>query len=307
MKPLSDAINDYITLRRGLGFKLYHETWVLPAFAAFLKAHGEDVITANLALRFAQQPAEAHPSWWASKLGIVRRFASYMQAFEPRTQVPAAALLPHRSSRAIPHLYRDDEVAAVLREAAAIPQPLQAATYSTLIGLLAVTGMRVGEAIALELEDVDWRQEQLVVRFGKFRKARLIPLHASVMTQLTAYAGVRDRFWPRGSSPSFFVSRVGKRLVYNNVHRTFRRLVKQAQLTHRPGRPPRLHDLRHTFAVTTLRDWYQAGIDVEPRLYSLSTYLGHVSPSSTYWYLTATPALLGSAAERLQRSLGGEP
>jgi integrase len=301
MKRLTRAEKEYLALRRALGFKLRHETWWLPDFIAYLEAHKSSVITTELALRWPQLPTDANPNWWAKRLGAVRQFAKHLRAFDPRTQVPPVDLLPYRTRRQTPHLYSDTEIAALMRQASALPHPLQAATYTTLFGLLAATGMRVGEAIALDENDVDWPRSLLTVRHSKFRKSRQVPLHESTLAALRAYAIRRDRVRQNKSS-SFLVSRVGTRLFEQNVWRVFARLRQSSGLMLRPGRPPRIHDLRHSFALRTLRDWYRAGLDVERRLPWLSTYLGHVSPSTTYWYLTATPELLALASERAERA-----
>jgi integrase/recombinase XerD len=306
MKPLAVAAADYLRLRRALGFKLYHETWWLPDFVAYLGSHGRSTITTELALRWAQQP-DGHPNWWARKLGAIRRFARYHHACDPRTEIPPPDLLPYRPRRQTPHLYTDQEVTALLHAARRLPHPLTAATYATLLGLLAATGMRVGEAIGLDQDDIDWRQSLVTVTKSKFGKARHVPVHGSTITALHDYARTRDRLAPRRRAPSFFISRAGTRVIHQNFHRVFLRLIRLSGMSDRRPQRPRLHDLRHTFAVKTLREWYRAGLDVEPRLPSLSTYLGHVNPTTTYWYLTATPELLTLAADRLERSWQVQP
>jgi integrase/recombinase XerD len=307
MKPLVAAAADYLTLRRALGFKLYHETWWLPDFVAYLTSHGSSTITTELALRWAQQPAEADPSWWAMKLGAIRRFARYHHACDPRTEVPPPDLLPFRSRRQTPHIYSDEKLAALLQEARRLPDPLTSATYTTLLGLLAATGMRVGEALRLDQQDIDWRQSLLTLRHSKFGKTRQVPVHGTTITALHDYVQERDRLRPRRRTPSFFISRVGTRVIHQNFHHVFLRLVRLSGIGGGPGPRPRLHDLRHTFAVKTLRDWYRAGVDVEQRLPWLSTYLGHVNPTTTYWYLTATPELLSPAGDLLERAWEVQP
>jgi integrase len=232
-----------------------------------------------------------------------------MRALDPRTEVPASArelLPPLGARRRAPYIYSAADVCALMRAAARL-RGLKAATYATLLGLLAATGLRVGEALALDHTDLDLRAALLVVRRGKFGKARALALHPTTVTALRAYARTRDRAWPRPRGPAFFLSTHGTRLLYNNVHGAFLRLVAQAGLATRRPRRPRIHDLRHSFAVQTLVAWYRAGEDVEVRLPALSTYLGHVHPSCTYWYLTATPPLLRLAAQRLERVLGVRP
>jgi integrase/recombinase XerD len=306
MKRLTDAAKDYLTLRRALGFKLHHDTWWLPSFIAYLKTHGSSVITTELALSWARLPTDTHPNWWAKRLSAVRRFAEHHHASDPRTEVPPADLLPYQRRRLPPHIYSDAQIAALMRHTSCLPNPLQCATYTTLIGLLAVTGMRVGEACALDRYDIDWHRGVLTVRNGKFNKSRVLPVHHTTLGALDAYARRRDRQRPQPNSPSFFVSRVGNRLLLQNVGHVFIRLRRLAIADH-CDRPPRIHDLRHTFAVRTLQRWYSQGVDVERRLPWLSTYLGHVSPSTTYWYLTATPELMQLASARAKRAWGVRP
>lgn len=302
---LHKAVEKYLALRRSLGFKLRHETWWLPSFASYLEANGSVVITVELAVRWAQQPVDVHPTWWAKRLSAVRRFAQYHQAFDARTEVPQPELLPYRKERRPPHIYTETEIDALLKQAARLRRPLNAATYTTLIGLLAATGMRVGEAIALDDADIDWSRARVHVRDSKFHKSRYVPVHNKTLNALRSYALERDRLRPSvRPSSSFFVSLKGTRLIYNNVAFVFSRFVRQAGIAHRPGCPPRLHDLRHTFVVSTLRDWYRNDLDVESRLPALSTYLGHVNPTTTYWYMTGTPELLALASQRAERAWG---
>lgn len=302
MKRLADAATEYLVVRRALGFKLHHHTWWLPDFVSYLKAHGSSVITTELALRWAQQPPDASPKWWASRLGAVRLFARHHRAFDPRTEVPPADLLPYSKQRSTPHLYTADEIAALMREARHLKSPLIAASYATLVGLLAATGMRVGEALTLDRDDVDWDQKLLTIRNSKFGKSRHVPLHRSALSALRDYARRRDRLRPHRRSAAFFLSSVGTRVIHQNFQHVFLRLLRLTGLDRGRGRRPRVHDLRHTFAMKIVRDWYRAGVDVERRLPQLSTYLGHVSPSTTYWYLTATPELLSAAGKRAERA-----
>lgn len=301
MKPLATAAKEYLALRRSLGFRLRHETWWLPNFVAYVRRYGNSVITTELALAWAQQPLDADPSWWSKKLRAVRGFAKYRRAFDSRTEVPPANLIPCRRQRLVPHIYSDEEVARLVREAGRL-RLLKAETYATLFGLLAATGMRVGEALALEDNDVDRRRALLTVRHGKFDKSRQIPVHPTTLQALCAYAAVRDRLLHVRRYPAFLVSLAGTKLLEQNVWQTFARLRQRAGLVRPGGRAPRIHDLRHTFAVKTLTRWYRDGDDVERRLPLLSTYLGHVSPTTTYWYLTATPELLALASERAEHA-----
>ena len=208
--------------------------------------------------------------------------------------------------RSIPYVYSTEDITALLSAADTLRTPLRVATYRTLLGLLAVTGMRVGEAITLDERDFDRRRDVLVIRKTKFDKSREVPLHASTVQALERYLRHRNRLSPRRRTPSLFVSIAGSRLFYQNVHETFLKLVYKlvyaAGLGDRRPRRPHIHDLRHSFAIRTVLDWYRDDVDVEARLPLLSTYLGHIGPSSTYWYLTAVPELLEAATVRLERS-----
>ena len=302
MKRLSKAVDEYLALRRSLGFKLRHETWWLPDFVSFLKQHRSSVITTELAVRWAQQPSDASANWRSKRLGAVRCFARHYQAFDPRTEIPPTDLIPNQKLRARPYIYADQEVAMLIHHATKLPRRLQSATYSTLIGLLATTGMRLGEAIALELDDVDFRRSIVMVRHGKFSKSRQLPIHGTTLDALRTYAMTRDRLLPSRPCSKFLVSTAGTKVLQQNFGKVFARLKKASGLGSARCKP-RIHDLRHTFTVKTLLDWYHADVDVERRLPLLSTYLGHVSPKSTYWYLTATPELLTLAANRAERAL----
>jgi integrase len=231
----------------------------------------------------------------------VRGFARYLALFDERTEVPPPDLLPDRSHRACPYLYSTEEVAALMDVAGKLSSPLRQATFSTLVGLLYVTGMRIGEALRLDDDDVDLNQQIIVVRDSKFGKSREVPIHETTARALGTYVSQRDELCPRVNSPAFFISVAGTRVRYDNFHLCFQTLVREAGLTPRSSRcRPRPHDLRHTFAVSTLIDWYRHGLEVEPRMARLSTYLGHIHPVHTYWYLEAAPELLALAAARLE-------
>lgn len=305
MSDLDRAVQDYLDTRRALGFKLIKDERLLGQFAAFMDQAHLSTITTEAALAWATSPVDADPYWWASRLAVVRMFASWLRAFDPDTQVPPADLLPYRSHRAEPYPYTGADITALMAAAATISPPLRAATYQSLIGLLAVTGMRVGEAINLDRTDLDAAGGILTIRHTKFDKSRELPLHPSTITALEAYARVRDRACPKPRTASLLVSTVGTRLIYKNVHQTWLDLVRQTGLRPRSARcRPRIHDLRHRFAITTLLGWYQRGADVPARLPQLSTYLGHGDPGDTYWYLRAAPELLALAAQRLQTHQG---
>lgn len=299
-RTLGSAVEEYLTTRRALGFKLKRSGQLLGDFAAWCEHRGLQTVTVAAAMAWATSPAEADRYWWATRLAAVRVFARWQRAFDPATEVPPADLLPVPKRRAEPYLYTDHDITALIGAAGSIRTPLKAATYQTLVGLLAVTGMRVGEAIALDRTDVDLEEALLVVRDGKFGKSREVMLHRTTVDALAGYDSVRRNHCPSPRTSSFFVSTTGTRLIYQNVHEQFHRLVRAAGIV--PVSPrcrPRPHDLRHRFAVTTLLGWYRDGVDVAARLPALSTHLGHLNPSDTYWYLTATPELLALAAQRL--------
>jgi integrase len=305
---LRQAAEDYLAIRRALGYKLTQQGQMLLQFVDYLDESGVSVVTTGLALAWARQPAQASQLWWSQRLSVVRGFARHLHGLDPRTEVPSSDLLPARFRRAVPYLYSEAEIGRLMHATRTIRSPLRAVTYETLVGLLAVTGMRVGEAIGLDRDDIDMAGGLLVVRFGKNDKSREVALHPSTVDALGAYAGRRDELCPRPNSPSFLVSTAGTRLDYRSVWHEFDRLRRLTDLSGRSwSRPPRLHDLRHTFVLRTLLNWYDAGADVEAQLPLLSTYLGHVDPSSTYWYYEAAPELLARAAGRLERAWEEQP
>ena len=304
MKPLRNAVEDYIALRRSLGFKLRDMATGLREFTAFLEQKEAPYITTTLALEWAMQPVDHQPSDWARRLGFVRVFARHWSATDPRTEIPAAGLLPFRARRARPYLYTEEEIKRLLAAAKSLSPAggLRPWTYHCLFGLLAVSGLRISEAIKLERQDVDFNQGLLTIRQAKFNKARLIPLHISTRKVFTQYAAHRDRLMPRPASPCFLLNDYGRRLELSAVHRTFYDLSRQTGLrgpTDHTG--PRLHDFRHRFALNTLIEWYRAGEDIERRLPVLSTFLGHAHVADTYWYLSIHPELMGLATSRLEQ------
>lgn len=301
MIPLHRALADYLRVRRALGFKLKRAGALLPNFVRYLDERGATHVTTSLATAWATLPRAASPARWSQRLTIVRGFAKYLQTIDARTEVPPLDHLPSRRARPTPYIYSTADVTALLSATDTLSAPLRRATYKTLLGLLAVTGMRVGEAIALDDGDLEHRRGVLVIRKSKFGKSREVPIHTSTVQALQRYRRDRDRRCPRRPTTSFFVSGAGTRLLYQNVQDTFMRLVYAAGLGHRRPRRPTLHDLRHTFAVQTVIGWHRQHLDVESMLPLLSTYLGHVGPSSTYWYLTAVPELLEAATARLER------
>jgi len=304
--PLRQALGDYLTMRRALGYRLARPEKLLNQFLDHLADVGADTVTVLAALEWACLPAGGDMNWWAYRLSVVRGFATYLHTLDPSVEVPATDLLPWRARRACPYLYSEGDIAALIAAASSLSTPLRRATLATLIGLLTVTGMRVGEAIALDRDDLDTRGGLLVVRHGKFNKSRELVLHPSTIDALRGYLRRRDQLHPSPASPALFISSAGTRLLYCNVHWTFHRLVQLAGLTPRSAAcRPRIHDLRHSFAVASMLDAYAAGEDGQARLTLISTYLGHVDPAGTYWYLSASPELLGLAAQRLEQHSAG--
>ena len=303
MSILLLAVDEYLTLRRTLGFKLAHVGHDLQQFVHFAESEGAEWVTTDLALRWATQPAKASPAYWARRLGIVRQFAQYYSTVDPRTEIPPPDLLSGHYVRKPPYLYRDEEITALIEAAACLPSPtgLRAASYATVFGLLAVTGMRIGEPIRLDRADVDLEHGSLSIRGAKFGKSRWLVLHPTTTAKLTRYAERRDSCYPAPSIPSFFLSERGTRLTAWSVRATFVKLSHQIGLrAPEDHHGPRLHDLRHRFAIRTLLHWYRCGANVEQRLPQLAAYLGHAHINDTYWYLSATPELLALAARRLE-------
>lgn len=306
ISPLREELTNYLALRRSLGYRLARPEKLLEQFLQYLELTGQQHVTVAAALDWARLPAGGESNWWAQRLSVVRGFATYLHTLDPRHQVPASDLLPEQSQRACPYLYSDAEIVALITAAQSLSTPLRRATFATLIGLLTVTGMRVGEAIALDRSDVDLANGRLLIRHGKFDKARELALHPTAVEQLRRYQRLRDRQAPNPGTAAFLVSAAGTRLLYCNVHLAFHRLTAQAGLTPRSAAcRPRIHDVRHSFAVHAMLDAYTAGEDGQTRLTLLSTWLGHVHPNSTYWYLSASPELMAAAGQRLEIYLAG--
>jgi integrase/recombinase XerD len=307
VSALRQRADEYLTIRRSLGFKLTEHGQLLGRFIDSLDAAGATVITTEAALSWAQSSA-ASRAREGQRLSVVRCFASYMEAIDPYTQVPPRDLLSARFNRRVPYLYTPTEVTALMAAARSVSPPLQAATYETMIGLLAATGMRLGEAVGLSRDDVDVSGQLLVVRCGKNTRSRLVPIHVTTAMALARYGRRRDQLCSRPKSCGFFVTTRGDRLSRSSIQHAFIRFRHQTGLdTLTRRRTPRLHDLRHTFVVRTLLNWYRAGVDVQAQLPVLSTYLGHVDPNSTYWYFDAAPELMVLVAERLQQQFWDNP
>ena len=304
MSKLRDAVQNYLAMRRALGFKLRQVGAGLLDFVSFLERRRASHITIELALQWAMQPSHSQPATWAQRLTFVRCFARHWSATDPRTEIPPWGLLPYHPRRARPYLYSDKEIQRLLEAARRLPpiHGLRGWTYYCLFGLLTVTGLRISEAIALTQQDVDLEGAVLTIHQSKFGKSRLVPFHVSTQQVLLQYAQQRDAFL-RGRTPlTFLVSDRGRPLQSSTIRRTFYDLSRQTGLRGPSDHHgPRLHDFRHRFAIETMVQWYRCGQDVERRLPVLSTYLGHAHVTDTYWYLSACPELMGLATERLER------
>lgn len=308
MSALSDHVEAYLRARRALGVKLERHGRLLPQLADYLEAAGASTVTRELAISWAKLPSGAHPRHWAVRLSIARAFAAYLQTIDPCTEIPPAGVFAVRYQRPTPYLWSHENICLLLDAARELCPPLKAASYEALFGLLAVTGMRLGEAIALEPGDVDLDDGVITIRAqaAKLERARLVPLHPTTVQALKRYLNARARLCPRPRSNTFFLSSIGTSLDRSAVAKTLRTLTSTLGLRTDTVHPT-AHHLRHSFAVRTLIDWQRSGVVVDEQIAVLSTYLGHVSPAETYWYLTATPELMASAAQRLERRLGGRP
>ncbi len=302
MSALAEHVGDYLRLRRALGYKLERAGHLLPQLVTYLEDNGSPTLTTELAIAWARLPACARPNYWAARLTIARGFARYLRTIEPATEVPPEGVFPARRHRRAPYLWSEEDIARLLDGARALRPRLRAASYESLLGLLAVSGMRVGEAVGLDRGDVDFDAGVITIRHAKFDRPRLVPLHSSTTAALLAYATERDRLCPRRSS-AFFVSVSGARLDRGAVAKVLRQITTAMGLRSETVRPTP-HQLRHSFAVRTLVDWHRDGVPIGEQMAALSTYLGHVSPADTYWYLSASPELMALAAERLDNHLG---
>ena len=303
MSALRRAAEDYLAMRRSLGYKLERQGAMLTDFIGYLEDAGAATVTVEAALAWAVLPAGAAPVWHKHRLSTARGFAAYLKTLDSACQVPPRRLLAGPAERVMPYLYSQEEITALVQAAGTLARPLQAATYQALISLLAVTGLRAGEAIRLARADVGLDTALITVANTKFGKSRLVPLHPATAGMLRRYAAPRDEVSPAPAADAFFLSSTCRPLLITSIDATFARLLGMAGITVPPGHArPRVHDLRHTMAVNTLLEWYRSGADVPALMPSLSTWLGHGDPASTFWYLHASPELFALAAGMLQAS-----
>jgi integrase/recombinase XerD len=306
MTALADHLDDYLRLRRALGFQLGRHGESLPGFVAYVEANGAATITVELGVAWARLPERIKPITVDLRLSAVRGFARYLHALDPAHQIPPAGLLSVPRRRPTPYIYTPGEIAEVLTAARRLRPALRAATQTALLGLVAATGMRLGEAMALTRADVDLVEGVITIRHAKFDRMRLVPLHPSVTTELRDYAATRDRLCPMPSVDRFFLSVTGRALYRRETDVVFRDITASIGLRTDTVHP-RVHDLRHAFAVHTLIDAHRNCADISALLPVLSTYLGHVEPANTYWYLSAVPELTQLVAARLESSEDGRP
>ncbi|SPE50489.1 Integrase family protein (fragment) [Verrucomicrobia bacterium] len=302
--PLAKAVEFYLQKRRQLGFPLKEDGQMLHQLVAYALEHGHrGPLTSQLPLAWAQLPAQASPLWWARRLDAARRFAAFWSAFDPRTQVPPPGVLGPSYRRRSVHLYSGEQITVLMQRARQL-EGLRGLTFQTLIGLLACTGLRIGEALRLQEQDIDWRASLLMVRHSKLCRSRCLPIQASTLSALDGYRQQRRKHLRQTNPTPLFVGKNGRAMAYLEAARTFASLRQHLGWTQPPV--PRLHDLRHTFAVGCLIDWYRQGGDVAHKILGLATYLGHSHIQGTYWYLSAVPELLALTQARW-RQLSTKP
>jgi integrase/recombinase XerC len=298
-KTLSQAVDFYLDTRRQFGFALVQTGVELRSLARYAEQSGHTgPLTSSLAIRWAQEPQRCQRGYWALRLAIVRRFAQFWQAYDSRTEIPPLNYFGPFGRRGAVHIYSPDELRALLEASTQLARvhPLRAVSFRAVVGLLACTGLRIGEALGLSDKDIDWSAQVLTIRHAKGGQTRLVPVLSSTVEALDRYRSSRRKTFGTKVGPSFFVSFRGTPLSYLGVNKPFHQLRRSLGWTQRPI--PRLHDLRHTFAVNTLLAWYRSGEPVEPKLWTLSTYLGHRRLAHTYWYLSAVPELMQLCQQR---------
>lgn len=303
-QTVTDWVEQYLAYRHTLGFRTEPDGGQLRQFAKYLTDTGHrGPLTTELFLRWVRLPQQASHAYLIKRLAVLRTFAKYLAVYEPNTEIPPVRLLGTGHTRPVPYIYSQKEIAALLRACRELApmEGLRPQTYRILLGLIAATGLRVSEALRLSRDDVDLAHGVLTVRETKFHKSRLVPVHETTRRVLHRYADRRDRALPSPASTAFFLSEKGSALPYPTVQGVFAQLRRRLGWEHkRGGTSPRIHDLRHTLACRRLVLWYREGVDVEQVLPLLSTYLGHVKPSDTYWYLTGIPELLALTAKRFE-------
>ena len=312
MSTLFEELQSYLAVRRSLGYNLGTSERVLRQFVNFAGKEGIEHISTDLFLRWQRTFGHANQQTWSMRLGMVRLFAQWLHGIDRKHEIPPKDLISGHNRRTQPYIYSKKEICRIVEAAAKLPSTngLRALTFSTLFGLIAVTGLRVSEALSLDDDDVDVRTGVLTVRSGKGGKARLVPLSRSTRAHIAAYVRKRDRLLESTPQP-FFVSDRGERLTDCATRYNFASVcqtlgLRSTEKFHRHGHGPRIHDFRHTFAVRTLVEWYRAGNDPSREMIKLTTYLGHADPKDTYWYIQAVPELLELASRRAEASIARE-
>ena len=313
-RSLQARIDDYLAERRRQGFRLRSGDAFLSRFARFVAAkRHRGPLTAELMAEWVRTAKDGHgdADTWARSWGRLRHFICYLQQFEPDTEVPEASLFGPEPGRVAPHIYHDDEIVELLAAARTLGPAgsIRPFTYETLFGLMASTGLRVSEAIHLRDADVDLKRGMLTIRQTKFAKSRQVPIHPSTVKALACYRRQRERHLPTTAGMPFLISSRGRRLGLplgdRQAHRVFTGLRDSLGWINRGGHEaPRLHDLRHTFAVRRLIRWYADGAEIDQKMLALATYMGHAEIFYTYWYLTGVPELMAIAAGRFEQFAG---
>lgn len=306
MKSLATSLEDYLKVRRALGYELKDTERLLNHFITFLAEKNKKHITIALALEWAIRPKNTTQAYWSRRLSMVRSFTKYYQADDQKTQIPPTHLLSIQPRRAQPYIYSDEQIRQLLTGCQSLlSHGLREHTYYTFFGLMVVTGCRISELVSLNQEDFNETQYWITILNSKFNKSRLLPLHQSTIVQLKKYIQIRDQCHPNPQSKAFFLSDRGIRLTVWSVRHAFIQTSKQIGLrAPSDSFGPRIQDIRHTFTVKSVLRWYRDDIDVNQKMPLLSAYLGHKKPSDTYWYLTGIPELLAQAAIRLEKQLG---
>jgi integrase/recombinase XerD len=282
MTGLRGQVRDYLALRRAMGFKMEKYGALLDSLASYLEGEGLPTVTVSAAVAWAMLPQDAHPNRWKQRLDAARGFARYLAASDPAAEVPPLGMLAARPSRHQPYIFTSEEIAALIAAAGRHRWHLPAVTYPALFGLIAATGIRVGEAVRLDDADADLDERMITIRDSKYGKSRRIPVDATVTAALGDYLDRRRALRPAPKAPALFLSAYGTRLITHHANAEFRRITSATGIGADAVNPPRVHDLRHSMAVRTLADWYRDGGDVAARMPLLSAYLGHVSPVSTF-------------------------
>ena len=309
MTSLNDYLTQYLSIRRSLGYNLSTAERILRRFLEFAEANDVDHITVNLFLQWKEQFGVANNNTWYQRLVIIRIFAKWLAGIDSRNEILPGDLIVGKKSRPHPYIFTDEEIISILEESKKLPSDygLRACTCFTIFGLLAVTGLRINEALGLNNEDVDLKEAVLTIKCGKNRKSRFVPISNSTVNQLLEYQNKRSRFFGN-KTPAFFLFEDGQCPTDCAIRYNFARVcqnigLREKQHFFKHGRGPRIHDFHHTFVVRTIMDWYRKELDPDLEINKLSTLLGHSKSEHTYWYIEAVPELLHLASERAMRSL----